>query len=114
MIFQIPTLVDVAFWRQRTNLDGTDFLLDFAWNGRANAWFLSILSVDEVPLAQSLKLVCNKRLLRRKKYRGNLPLGEIQASDLTGKIDAPNFEQLGTIVPLIYYDAEELALQGIV
>lgn len=108
MIWQMHLLADSAFWRQRTELDGKDYLLDFAWNGRLSTWFLSIYDADEVPLVGSIALVCNRPLLRRFQWDPRVPQGEITVLDATGKTAAPNYAQLtdGT-VKVFYLDAVE-------
>lgn len=110
-LFSIPLEIGTAFWRQRVTLDASDYLLDFAWSGRVGAWFVSVFTANEVPIAESLKLVSNRPLLRRFKYDANCPPGELIVYDPTGLIDAPNYEQLsdGTIT---FYYADEAQLAG--
>lgn len=108
MIWRIHTLPDSAFWRQRTALDGKDYLLDFAWNGRVKTWFLSLFDADEVALVESIALVSNRPLLRRFRCDGRVPQGELAVLDPTNKISAADYAQLsdGT-VKLFYFDAVE-------
>jgi len=120
MIARIPVAVDTPFWRQRTSLDGRDFLLDFAWNERSLArqaeapgrWYLSLYSVEEQPLALGMPLVCNVPLLSRRRTAA-FPPGEIMVSDPTGRIIAPGFSDLNTLVQLVYFDAETMRGLGV-
>ena len=106
--FLIPTVQGVAAYRTRVPLDGVDFLLDFTWNARAGAWFLSVFSADETPLAQGVKIVSNRPLLHRFRYVEGMPAGELFAADFTGAVPYAGFDQLGTDVELFYLDADEV------
>lgn len=108
MISTIPVIRDTFFWRQRVALDSEAFLIDFRWNGRGRAWYISLYTEDEVPLVLSIKVVSNRPLLERFKYIQGMPAGEIIAFDPTGKIPYAGYDQLGTDVELLYADSEEL------
>ncbi len=107
MIFEIPVLENTASWQQRTALDGTDYILEFNWNGRGGAWYLSILDLDGNAIVRSIKLVSNWPLLRRRRDE-RLPPGELMMYDATGEISSAGYDQLGRQVTLNYFDAEEL------
>ena len=104
----IPVLKDTAFWTQRTTLEGTDYLLSFAWNEIAEAWFVELLDTDSTPLVGPLKLVANRPLWLRHHYLGTIPPGELFAFDPTNTVDAPDYEELGTAVELFYLTADEV------
>lgn len=104
VIQQIPVQDGAPAWRQRTPLDGTDYLLDFFWNERASAWYISIFTVDGEPLLLSKKLVCGVPLLARKRWDSRIPPGEIMAVDWNDSIDVPGLENLGEAVILYYLD----------
>lgn len=104
----IPVPSGVAFFRQRVQLEGVDFYLDFAWNGRAGTWALGLLDGDENVLVTGMTGVSNRPLLRRYRHKLGMPAGEIVFLDPTGTIDAANFEQLGKEVSLVYVLSTEL------
>jgi hypothetical protein len=100
-----------GFWRARVNFDGTDYLLDFAWNSRAGAWFLTLLTSEETVLVAGLMLKSNRPLFERFRYRDGMPPGELIACDPTETIACAGFDGLGAPneggggVRLIYFEA---------
>lgn len=109
MILKIPIKQNAASWTQRMTLDGVSYILDFAWNGRDGAYYLSILDATGTPLIRSRKLVANRPILKRYRFVAGIPAGEIIASDPTKTIEYPGYGQLGLEVPLYYFDKSELA-----
>lgn len=109
MQFEIPLLQNTAAWRQRVTLDGSDFLLDFAWNEREGAWYLTIYTADEDLLLASRKIVTARPLLKRFRFVAGLPAGEFFATDFTGEISYAGYSELGTAVRFFYLDAAEIA-----
>ena len=106
---EIPLPSGSAFFRQRVPLEGVDFYLDFAWNGRAETWSIGILDADENPLVMGMTGVSNRPLLHRYKHKPGMPLGDLALLDPTDLIDAANFDQLGKEVTLVYIPSSELA-----
>lgn len=107
-ILAIPTSQTVPHYTQRTVLDGTQYQLEFLFNERDNAWYLSILSEEGDDIAMGLKLVADWPLLRRTQ-REDAPPGELIALDTTGDGIDPGFDELGGRVVLFYLDAAEVA-----
>lgn len=107
MIFEIATQQGLSAWTQRVELDGVAYSLEFAWNERARAWFISLAQPDGTPLLSGIKLVSNRPLLRRFRWRVGLPPGELSAIDLSGKISYAGYTDLSNGVTLTYYDASE-------
>ena len=105
----IPVQDGAPAWRQRTPLDGTDYLLDFFWNERALAWYFSLYTVDGEPLLLSKKLVCGVPLLARKRWDARVPPGEMMVVDWSETIDVPQLEDLGTRAILYYMDQAAIA-----
>ena len=105
----IPTQQNLSAWSQRTTLDGIDYQLDFAWNGREDAWHLSISDTAGNPLVLGLKLVTNRPLFKRFHFVAGMPPGEIYAADASGSIDYAGYTDLSNGVEVVYYDAAELA-----
>jgi hypothetical protein len=108
-IFRIPTATDPAMsnYRQRTTLDGQQFVLRFRWNVRGSYWSMDVHDVDDVPLASGVKVVPGIPLLRLVTDRRRPP-GAIMAVDFTGRGEAPGLTELGRGVVLYYFDEEEL------
>ncbi len=109
MITKITTQQGASSWNQRVNLDGSAFLLDFNWNGRGGAWFISLSDAEGVPLVMSRKVVTDRPLFGRFKFQEGMPKGEVYALDPSGQIAYAGYTELGTAVELFYFDAAELA-----
>lgn len=105
----INILEDTAFQQRRVELDGLNYQLELTWNGRAGLWFISLATLDGTPLVCGLALVCNRLLLTRFRYIEGLPAGDFMAADLTETVAAPGYAELGTTIPLVYFEAEDLA-----
>lgn len=117
-----------SVWLQRTTLDGTDYILRFAWSQREGGWFLSIFTQDETPLLLSRRLTPGWPLLVnvRAAYR---PPGELVLYDSAEPVNSgathpryadvtdagsgigaePTFDGLGGRWQLLYYPAAVLA-----
>lgn len=106
-MIQIPTQQNLSSWSQRTQLDGTDYIIDFNWNGRDAAWYINLSTIEGTLLVGSIKLVSNRPLLKRFKYIDGMPLGEIVAYDGSGTIDQAGYGQLSNGVDLIYIEASD-------
>jgi hypothetical protein len=108
-MIKIPVQQSLAAWSQRTQLDGVDYQLDFAWNDRDGAWYLSISAIDGTPLVYGIKLVSNRPLLARFHSTSGMPPGEIIAFDESGSIYWAGYTDLNNGVDLIYMTAAEVA-----
>ena len=106
-VVKIPTTPSLPHYNQFTTLDGTTYELVFFWNTRDEHWYMDINDIDGNIILPSSKLVCNYPLLRRAKNPDSPP-GQILAMDTSGLDEDPAFNDLGTRVELLYYDAEEL------
>lgn len=98
-----------AFFQQGVELEGTTYVLDFAWVERARVWDLSILTDDGTLTLAGIAVVSNRPLLRRFHYLVGIPPGELLFVSQAGNIDAPGFDQLNE---LIYFPADEWAARG--
>jgi hypothetical protein len=103
----IPTSPGVPYYRQKTKLDGRDFILGFSYNQRIERWYLSIYDEEGAPLLVGLKLMANWPLLRHYRADMRLPPGEFMAVDLTGSNAPPTLDELGEgkRVELTYFEA---------
>lgn len=97
----------VAFQTLRVDLDGSLYQLALRWNARLG-WVLDVSDVSGAVLVAGIVLVSNRRLLRRHRYVPGLPPGDLMAADLTGSIPLAGFEDLGSVVELVYFTAAEL------
>ena len=59
----VPTSNDPTFV-QRTQLDGTDYLLWFAFNAREGRWYLDITDTENEPIQCGIKIVSQFPLTR--------------------------------------------------
>lgn len=91
----IPTSPGVPYFKQKTRLDGRDYLLYFAYNERAERYSLSIHDESDEPLLEGLWLVALWPLLRHYRSDPRLPPGELWVSDLTGDGAPPTLDELG-------------------
>lgn len=98
---RIPTDQILALYEEQVELDGTTFRLVFQWNARDSAWYLDILTADDVRVRSSVKIVADFPLLRLL-TGSDRPPGEMIAvgNGIEAKIDT-----LGTDVPLVYIEA---------
>ena len=108
MQFTIPLSPGVPFFRQRTQLDGRDYLLSFFWNEREEAWYLQLDDEAGVPIAAGIKLVLDWPLIGRV-ADARRPPGSLMAVDPSGNPARPGLQDLGTRVQLVYADAAEVA-----
>jgi uncharacterized protein DUF6983 len=58
----VPTGAD-PIYTETVSLDGTAFLLRFAFNVRAASWYLDLVTLDGEVVCAGIKLVCNWNLL---------------------------------------------------
>lgn len=105
---QIPTLTDgTPCYRQRTRLDGQDWVLDFVWNGRRGAWGLGILDLAGVQVLTGQAVVCGLPLLGR---AVGGPPGQLWAVSSDGTLEAPGLTELGGRVSLWYVSVDDALL----
>jgi len=106
----IPTTPDVPYYRQKTNLEGRDFILEFSYNQRIERWYLAIYDEAETVLLQGLKLMTNRPLLRHYHYDKRLPPGELMPIAQDGSHEPPTLSELGPgkRVELCYLESADL------
>lgn len=103
----IPFFNDQASFQEEVTLDGIPYLFKFTYNNRYDFWSMDILTKDEEPIVQGLKIVLNYELISRFRYLG-VPAGELYAIDSTEKETRVNRENLGNTVQLFYVESSEL------
>lgn len=103
----IPTISDSPFFRQITELDGTEYLFEFRYNTNCERWFMSIYRSDETPLAVGLVLRAgieySSYIAQEDRPEGLLYFVSTSAPDAECGID-----DLGASFNLIYTTAEEI------
>ena len=100
-------IFDSPSFTQLVTLDNSIYLLSIAWNGRDNAWFLSIAEQDGISILDGIKIVPGYELIRRFKDT-RLPPGALLSTDMTDTGDYPTRNNLGTDVKLIYMTEAEV------
>jgi hypothetical protein len=109
-LVQIPTLTDgTPAYRQRTRLEGEDWLLDFVFNSREGIWFLSILDLEGTTVLRGQPIMCGLPLLQR--CVGGPP-GVMWAVSADGTQEPAGLTELGGRVRLWYADSEDEAVAG--
>jgi hypothetical protein len=107
----LQTQQGASAYDQRVTLDGQAYILRLDWNGRGGAWYLSLYDDEGLPLLVSRKLSTNSPVLRRFRFVGGLPPGDIMACDFSAQIEYAGYSELGPGrgVTLYYFDAQEVA-----
>lgn len=104
----IPTDTELASYRMTVTLDGSDYVLDFEWSQREACWYVSLLDQNEAPIAMGIKIVVEWDLLRLC-VNDARPLGKLVAHDTSGQGLDAGFDELGTRVELLYFEAADVA-----
>lgn len=101
---------DDPFYTMTVPLDGSDYMLEFRYNQRENAWYFSVSLTDGTLLAAGIKVVCNRSLLSRFADT-RLPPGILLAYANTTDASTPGMGELGQGLraTLTYFDAAEVA-----
>jgi len=105
-MIEIP-IFDTSSFKEQVTLEDTIYQLSLIWNGRDNAWFLSIAEQDGTPILDGIKLVPGYELLSRFKD-SRLPPGALLTPDLTGTGDYPTRDNFGVDMKLVYMTEAEV------
>lgn len=97
----IPVFPELESWKQRTSLDGTDYVLSFTWNARAERWSLILYDASENLLRAGTLVDSFTNLLFSPSE--DMPQGVLAAIDLQGMNRAPDLDTFGASVILKYY-----------
>jgi hypothetical protein len=102
----LPFEPSIPNQRVATTLDGTQFVFDVRWNGRAACWFMDILDADAEPIVMGIAVVIGAMLGRRSvDPRG--PAGFIMAEDTSGTGLDAGLDDLGTRVRVLFFTGDE-------
>ncbi len=109
MTIQLLRTFEDPFYSMTSALDGADYLFEFRYSQREDAWYFSVSLTDGTALVSGVKVVCNRDLLSRF-ADSRLPAGMLVAASNGEDESPPGLEELGEgkRVELIYYTADEL------
>lgn len=98
-----------AFYSMTTTLEGTSYLLAFAYNQRCDCWLLSIATAEGEDIVNGIKILANWPLLR-KVADPRMPQGELFAYSNTSDASPPRFADLapGGRCQLLYISSDLL------
>lgn len=108
-VLTIALAPGVPSYRQRTVLDGAEYVLELRWSAREARWYLDLRDVNDRPLVLAMKLVANGPLLDRFRTVEGLPPGELVAVDTRTPPRDPGLHELGAEVALVYFEAAAVA-----
>lgn len=104
---QLPLVPSVGRYDFSTVLDGTTYGVEVYWNAREEAWYLDLLTDEDVPIRTGVKVVLGSALGRRS-VSPLFPRGVLLAVDLSGEERDAAFDDLGTRVVVYFYTAADL------
>lgn len=100
----LPVRSDVPFYDFEIDLEGRTYRFEIRWNGRAEAWFLTIRNSAGDILVAGRKIVLGAGLAGRSRTEG-LPPGVLVAVDTTDSDVDPGRYDLGRRVLLVYAES---------
>jgi len=103
----IPAKQDSQY-REDVELDGTTFILIFAWNALNEYWSLGIYDRDLNPIVYGIKIVTQYNLTQQLVQSG-MPLGEILCQNIVGLFEKIQRNDMGQTNELVYYAEGELS-----
>lgn len=89
-------------YRQRTVLEGVEYVLDLRWSEREARWYLDLRDVHGRALVLAIKIVAGWPLFARFRSLPGIPPGELVAIDRRAPPRDPNLLELGDVVQLVY------------
>jgi len=107
-VFELPTSVTSPFYVFQVPLDEVSFQLEFKFNERDQAWYLSILDPAGNDLRTGLRVVSDWTLLRLWAEIDKRPAGEMIAVAQGGIARPALIDELGKEIIFTYLDAAEI------
>jgi hypothetical protein len=101
----IPLPTGQAHFDQSVDLEGTTYILTFAWNAREARWAVDVSTAEGALLVGGVTCASNRLLLRRYRHVVGLPPGDLMFVDLTESVDGPGYP---FDVELVYFLGDEL------
>ena len=98
MSVRVPTASTAPWFLQTTDLGESLYRLEFQYNTRDGAWYLSVSSQAGTELVMGRKLRLDTDWLRQFSTRAGLPAGVLQAPDRDGTFAEPGRDDLGARV----------------
>ena len=105
-MIEIPLFSD-PFFTEEVLLENTVYKLRFRYNSSMDRWYMHISDVNDVPILDGVKLVCNK-ILNRFSADPRNPPGVLVCQSQTSDQSPPGLKDLGTRVKLFYATLDEL------
>jgi hypothetical protein len=106
-MYYLPTWEAPQHYEYQTDLEGKIYTLNFYWNQRAGAWFLSVSDLDGNRLVAGRKVLLNTPILGRA-IRPDGPPGLLYAVDTSGEDTEPGQTDFGGRVRLVYVDLDQV------
>lgn len=91
---------------QRVELEGKEFVIELAWNGRVGAWFARVADTNGVDIRRGVRIV-DKAVLLAGVVDARKPTGELVITTRNGSIGIDSFADGGA--SLVYLTAAEVA-----
>jgi hypothetical protein len=110
-ITRIPTSITDANYEFTISLDNVEYKLSFRFNSRDEAWYLTILTPDDIVLRAGIKVV-NEWVLTRLWVAVNRPAGDLVTVNQGELLNPPLLDELGTKALLDYLDEAEAESLG--
>lgn len=103
----IPTVTNESNQEQVTALDGTNYIIRRLWNSRAQRWFMTIKTADNLDIATGRKLCADMPWASRETVE-EMPPGQIWVIRGTKTGADPGLRELNREVFLMYVEEDTL------
>jgi len=100
--FDLPTSITEAFYEFEVSLDGVAFRLEFKFNERSEAWYMTIFDTANNVLRAGVKIVNEFPFLRTWQDVEKRPVGTMFTVIQGDEIAPATLKQLGEEIILIY------------
>jgi len=100
-IVEIPISSDSGNYNFQTELDGTDYILRFRYNGRSTSWYMDMSTPENAPIIMGIKIVVGTELLSSFKHLA-IPQGIMYAVNLENVNQEPTRNNFGSEIRLVY------------
>ena len=97
----LPLVPSLPNYRFGTALDGVQYIFDFRWNSRDEAWYMAISSEDGTLIRTGIKVVLGIALGGRV-ADSDFPTGAFFALDLSNAGVEATLDDLGERVAVVY------------
>lgn len=106
----LPIVPSIPGYRERVPLPDAGRLFDFRWNDRDQAWYMDILSEDEVSVRMGVKVVIGPLGQSRaaNELGAVVNFGILVAIDTSGEERDPTFEDLGARIKVLWFSPAEV------